>query len=79
MNIGLVECLVALNLTLLGWIHMRQNKQEKDIAGKVDKEDFQEVKADIKEILNSLIDMKVEGARWQERLERVVSSKREKS
>ena len=79
MNVTLIECLVGLNLVLLGWLHMRQNRQGKLLETKVDKEDFQEVRADIKEILNSVIDIKVETARWQGQMERAASNKRGKS
>jgi hypothetical protein len=79
MDVGLLECVAGLNLLLLGWLHMRQNSQEKRLENKVDKEDFVEVKADIKEILRGLIDVKVENARWQGLVEKVVNSKLEKS
>ncbi len=74
-SIGLIEALVALVVIMMGWLHVRQTDFKVQLDKKVDKEDFTEVKSDIKAILSSILDMKVENARWQGLVDRVTKSK----
>lgn len=50
-------------LVLLGWLHMRQNKLEDKLSMKVDKEDFDELKNDMKAVRENVVDLKVDSAK----------------
>ena len=64
----LIEIIVGLVYVGLGWIAMRQNKLEQRIDNCVQKDAFEEVKADLKTTIELLTEARVENARWQERI-----------
>lgn len=53
---------------------MRQNKLEDQVTNCVKKDDLEEVKADLKEALHLLTEQRVENAKWQGLMERVLES-----
>ena len=68
----LVEIIVGLVYVILGWMVMRQNKLEQRIDNCVQKDAFEEVKVDLKTTIELLTEARVENARWQERISRVL-------
>ena len=78
-EIGAIEVIAGLLVMLVSWLHLRQNAMQKELNQKADKEDVHELKADVKEILKGLIEIKVDNARWQGLVEKVVKNKHEKS
>ena len=68
----IVELAVGAVYLVLGWIVMRQNKLDQEIKNCVHKDAFEEVKADLKTTIDLLTDARVENARWQERITRVL-------
>lgn len=79
MEVGLLEILFGLVIIMMGWLHVRQAALSKKLEEKVDKTDFAEVKQDIKDVLSHITDIKVDNARWQGLMEKVVNNKQGKS
>lgn len=73
MEVSVVEALLGiiggLNMILLGWLKMGQNKLSERIDDKVDHKDFSETKQYLERVLNEVIGLKVEIAKWQGRHE----------
>jgi len=63
MEWGAVEVVVILVLVLVGWLHMRQNNFETRLENKADKDDFNELKQDVKVISEHIVDLKVDQTR----------------
>lgn len=63
MDWGAVEVVVILVLALVGWLHMRQNSLETRLELKADKDDFNELKQDVKVISEHIVDLKVDQTR----------------
>ena len=78
-EIGAIEVIVTLVIVMVSWLHLRQNDMSKKIDSKADKTDVQELKSDIKEILKALTDIKVDNARWQGLVDKVVKNSHDKS
>lgn len=68
----IVELAVGAVYLVIGWVFVRINKLEQDIEGCVKKDDFDEVKSDLKTTIELLTEARVENARWQERISRVL-------
>lgn len=69
-----LELIGVCALTLVGWLHARQSKMEQALENKVDKDDFQEMKEELDKAVTILTDLRVENARWQGIVERVVET-----
>ena len=67
-----VELAVGAVYLVIGWVFVRLNKLEQDIDTCVKKDDFDEVKSDLKTTIELLTEARVENARWQERISRVL-------
>ncbi len=67
-----MELLVGSIFILIGWLHLRQNRLDDQIGSCVKKDDFEEVKADLKKALNILTETRVENAKWQGLMERAL-------
>ena len=78
-ELGAVEVIIGLVIVLVSWLHLRQNDMAKKIDTKADKSDVQELKSDIKEILKALTEIKVDNARWQGLVDKVVKNSPDKS
>lgn len=79
MDVGLLEILAGLVVIMLGWLHLRQNALSDRLDEKADKEEISEMKIDVKDILKTITEIKVDNARWQGLMEKVASNKPEKS
>lgn len=80
---ALLEIIGGLLVILIGWLHLRMNTLHKKIEeldkNKVDHDDMTDLKADIKFIRDSVLEIKVEQARWQGRAEKQEQMQRERS
>ena len=74
-----IEGLLVLNVLLLGWLHMRQNKMSSRLDNKVDKDSFDEVKENIENIRETLTEFRIESSGWQKLVEQMLSNRQEKS
>lgn len=70
----LIESLVALNLLVLGWLHMRQNSLSKRLDNCAPKDTTEEIKNDLREVVKLLTDVRVENAKWQGLMAKVIES-----
>ena len=70
----IIELVVGAVYLVLGWMVVRMNKLEQEIDNCVQKDAFEEVKADLKTTIDLLTEARVENARWQERISRVLES-----
>lgn len=64
----IIELAVGAVYLVLGWMVLRQNALEQKIDNCVEKDAFEEVKADLKTTIELLTEARVENARWQERI-----------
>jgi hypothetical protein len=71
---GAVEIICLIGLVLIGWLHMRQNNLENKLELKADKDDFNELKADVKVMADHVVDLKVDQTRCLTILERLEKS-----
>ena len=62
----------ALAVTLMGWLHLRQNKMEDKIDHYVPKDAFDEMRVELKAALLLLTELRLENAKWQGQIERVL-------
>ena len=67
-----IELAVGAVYLVLGWMVLRQNRLDQRIDNCVEKDAFEEVKADLKTTIDLLTEARVENARWQERISRVL-------
>lgn len=74
MGWGAVEVAVVLVLVLVGWLHVRQSSLEKRLNEKADKDDFNELKADVKKMADHVVDLKVDQTRCLTILEGLAKS-----
>lgn len=74
MEWGAVEVIVVLVLALVGWLHVRQNSLETKLELKADKDDFNELKADVKKMADHVVDLKVDQTRCLTILEGLAKS-----
>ena len=74
MEWGAVELIAVVFLALVGWLHMRQNSLESKLELKADKDDFNELKADVKVMADHVVDLKVDQTRCLTILERLEKS-----
>lgn len=58
-----VELIVGLMVVGIGWLHMRQSALEVSLKEKADKDDFDELKADVKKVSEHIVDLKVDQTR----------------
>lgn len=80
MDATAVQIIVGLLMVLVSWLHLRVSNVAKKLEDKADHRDISELKTDLKEILKTLTELKVEQARWQGRSEAATeSSKLDKS
>ncbi len=76
MDVGLLEIIVGLIATGIGWLHLRQSNLESLLAEKVDQSDFNELKVDVRSISDTIVELKVDQTRCLtilENLERINS------
>jgi len=59
-------------VTLMGWLHLRQNKIEDKMEEYVPKEAFNDLSVELKAAILLLTDMRVENAKWHGLIERVL-------
>lgn len=78
-EVGLLEITIGLVVVMMGWLNLRHGQLEKRLDDKADKEDVNEMKMDVKDILNSILQLKVDMARWQGTVENQHTNKPEKS
>lgn len=77
MEIALVEALLgiigALNLSILGWVLMKQIAQGKEIdrleKEKVSHESFNETRQDLKTLIEMVTNLRLDLARWEGKAE----------
>jgi len=62
----------ALAVTLMGWLHVRQNKMEDKIENYVPKDAFDDMRVELKAAMLLLTELRVENAKWQGQIERVL-------
>ncbi len=74
MEWGAVEVVVILVLVLVGWLHMRQSSLENRINEKADKDDFNELKDDVKKTADHVVELKVDQTRCLTILEGLAKS-----
>ncbi len=70
----IVELMGGVGLTLLGWLHMRQNRLEAKLENCVEKDAFEEMKEELKTCTRLLTDVRLENAKWQGIVERATES-----
>ena len=61
----LLEIIGGIIVTLFGWTAVKQDNLSKQMNDKVDKSELDELRCDVKEILNMVTQMKVENAEWR--------------
>jgi hypothetical protein len=69
--------------TLLGWLHLRQiglaKGLDQGLKEFVRKEDFEEYRKDLRQQTEVLIEIRVENAKWQTIVERLIELEQKKS
>ena len=66
------EIAAAFAVTLMGWLHLRQNKMEDKIDEYVPKDAFDDMRVELKAAMYLLTELRVENAKWQGQIERVL-------
>ncbi len=61
-------------VTMAGWLHIRQGRLEEQIQSCVKKDSFEELRRDMKVTLELVTELRVENARWQGLVERVIEN-----
>jgi len=62
---------VIVLIAIFGWFYSRQSHMELEMDFKVNKDDFVEVKEDMKNMLKQVTELRIDLGRWQEKVERI--------
>ena len=69
-----VKTALGLVCILVGWLHVRQNSLEKRIQECVAKDDLEEMKAAMKQMVEIVTELRVENAKWQGLMQRALEN-----